>query len=76
MFFDTPQASLSWETWQELSRSSSSENSIGRWKVWSAALDGSQKAFKDIAHRFNITSVWGGLNEHAGSNAPDVSISQ
>ncbi|ETS80814.1 hypothetical protein PFICI_08343 [Pestalotiopsis fici W106-1] len=62
IFLETPHSDLSWDTWRQISMASSSQDSIGRWKIWSAVVESTQKAFLEIASRFNITTGLVGVN--------------
>ncbi|KAJ2996675.1 hypothetical protein NUW58_g898 [Xylaria curta] len=72
VFLDTPQANLDWSSWVNIAHGSCSADSRGRWKVWSAALDSSSKAFDDIARRFDITSVITSTHDSSISPSPTV----
>lgn len=61
VFLDTPRTDLSRDEWERISRGSSSERSIGRWKMWSAALSSSCKIFNEVARHLNITSAFADL---------------
>ncbi|XXH03771.1 hypothetical protein Hte_010177 [Hypoxylon texense] len=71
IFLDTPRNDLSQDAWKRLSQGSSSERSIGGWKLWSTALSSSSQVFNEIARYFNITSAFADLDDPLNSSDTD-----